>query len=100
TGANENPHGVLIIAGPNPKFEYRNPKQTRNSKSQTRNPILQVIVWCFGFRICFGFRYSDFGFRRRCSSPAALSERGAAAGTVPDSRGCPNPLRGCCSRGP
>jgi hypothetical protein len=35
------------------KFEYRNPKP---------KTINVAFVSNFGFRICFGFRYSDFGF--------------------------------------
>src|SRR5262249_33282472 len=71
----------------NPKSEYRNPKQTRSPKPQIRNGdktdsylALEpkfvesskpgnngLAAFGLGFRIsmirvCFGFRYSDFGF--------------------------------------
>jgi hypothetical protein len=43
------------------KLEYRNPKQIRNSKFKIRLGICFEFFF-FGFRICFEFRDSDFGF--------------------------------------
>ena len=45
----------------NPKLENRNPKEIRDQKSEGR-----ASDWTFsdfGFRISFGFRFSDFGSR-------------------------------------
>src|SRR5437773_7963030 len=53
-----------------PKSEARNPKSETNSKSQIRNPRCPFRIWEFGFRICFGFRYSTFGFLHGLSIPA------------------------------
>ena len=54
----------------NPKYEIRNKSEIRSTKSETnpkseaRNPKREICFGFsdFGFRICFGFRISDFGF--------------------------------------
>src|SRR5215813_8373201 len=56
------PFVVKAEAKQNPKSEYRNPKQIRNSNSKI---IPKQVVWNFGFWSfvhCFGFRISRFGF--------------------------------------
>jgi hypothetical protein len=55
--------------GVNPKFENRNPKQIRKSKSKTRD----FRNSCFGFVSCFEFRISDFGGALRFVVPIVLS---------------------------
>ncbi len=53
----------------NPKSEYRNPKQIQNPKYQCPKPTWRrLAVLNFGFWICLGFRYSDFGFQIRACS--------------------------------
>jgi len=42
-----------------PKSETRNPKQIPTWKGKTKT---ECAVFLFGFRICFGFRVSSFGF--------------------------------------
>jgi hypothetical protein len=54
-------------AGRNPKFEFRNPKQIRNSKEENFGwAAVPRPNWASlrhrGMRGDFGFRYSDFGF--------------------------------------
>jgi hypothetical protein len=53
------------------KFEIRNPKHETNTKSEfsnvqnvtAQNDLSGVsVIWILVIRICFGFRYSDFGF--------------------------------------
>ena len=50
------------------KSEARNPKSETNSNN--RSTKLKTgrrkgwKIWSFGFRICFGFRYSNFEFRK------------------------------------
>ncbi len=53
------------------KFEIRNPKHETNTKSEfsnVQNITIQrdlssvSVIWILVIRICFGFRYSDFGF--------------------------------------
>ena len=53
------------------KFEIRNPKHETNLKSEfsnVQNVNIQrelssvSVIWILVIRICFGFRYSDFGF--------------------------------------
>src|SRR5260221_11474696 len=52
------PHQVA-----NSKSEYRNPKQIRISKSPNpKQYAFRLGHLEFGFRLCFGFRYPDFGF--------------------------------------
>jgi 4-amino-4-deoxy-L-arabinose transferase-like glycosyltransferase len=46
----------------NPKSEIRNPKQKPGRNTTNGSPGLRLLS-SFGFRICFGFRISDFGFR-------------------------------------
>src|SRR5207245_10282112 len=49
----------------NPKSEARNPKQIpiRQKEAMTETEASSVsVIALFGFRICFGFRASDFGF--------------------------------------
>src|SRR5262245_27325159 len=54
------------------KLEYRNPKSERNIKSEQRkSQTTKFGVFRFGFEICFGFRYSDFGFVTGVLFPAA-----------------------------
>ncbi len=54
------------------KFEIRNPKHETNTKSEfsnVQNVTTQeelsgvLVIWILVIRICFGFRYSDFGFK-------------------------------------
>ena len=45
----------------NPKSEIRNKFQSLNPKSETVVPF-EFWIWNFIFRICFGFRISDFEF--------------------------------------
>ena len=40
----------------NPNIEIRNNIKARITK-------IQNLFWILGFWICFGFRYSDFGFK-------------------------------------
>lgn len=59
----------------NSKHEIRNPKQMRSTKA--RNALSSRPFRSFGFRACFGFRISAFGFRRRtglvlCAAVPAL----------------------------
>src|SRR5438270_131859 len=49
-----------IAQSPNPKFEYRNPKQIRNHNVQNR---ADDRFWSFEFRYSNLFRISKFGFR-------------------------------------
>jgi len=53
------------------KFEIRNTKHETNTKSEfsnvqnvTTRKVLSGVsdIWILVIRICFGFRYSDFGF--------------------------------------
>jgi hypothetical protein len=47
------------------KLEARNPKSETNSKFKSSNRTAYVTCFLFGifgFRICFGFRASDFEF--------------------------------------
>jgi hypothetical protein len=47
----------------NSKIEIRNPKQIRNPKVKQRKTADIVSTFSsYGFRICFGFRHSNFGF--------------------------------------
>jgi hypothetical protein len=56
-------------AGGNPKSENRDPKEAQNPKPEF-NALLAdqrlnvLVVFDFGFRVSFGSRFSDFGFRR------------------------------------
>jgi len=54
------------------KFEIRSTKHETNLKSEfsnvqnvnTRKDLFCVsVIWILVIRICFGFRYSDFGFK-------------------------------------
>jgi len=45
----------------NPKLEVQNSKQIRTPKPQKASPVT-VRISNFGFRLCFGFRISIFGF--------------------------------------
>ncbi len=56
-----------LRAGP----QFRNPKHETNTKSEfsnvqnvtSRKDLSAVsVIWILEIRICFGFRYSDFGF--------------------------------------
>ena len=54
---------------PNPKFEYRNPKQIQNLNNKmtktNANLAMTGLIYFFGYYdspLCFEFRYSDFGF--------------------------------------
>src|SRR5437588_3197071 len=50
----------------NSKSEIRNPKQSRNPKSQTPEAVSRCGAFLvFELRICFGFRASDFEFGRK-----------------------------------
>jgi hypothetical protein len=49
------------------KLESRNPKFETNLNDQKKQEFLNKLVWGFrnsdlSFSVCFGFRYSDFGF--------------------------------------
>src|SRR5262249_59394373 len=58
----EEPGWLAHLTPPsNPKSEYRNPKQIQNPNTQIQNQG-EARLERFGSRICFGFRYSDFGF--------------------------------------
>jgi hypothetical protein len=59
-----------ILERPKPKSEKRNPKQIRKKakrrkKQKTKTNAagfwFRIFFFCF-IRICFGFRFSDFGF--------------------------------------
>jgi hypothetical protein len=60
---------VNIHASCGDKSETRNPQSETNSKPQEEKDAktaASVLIVCpFGFGICFGFRYSDFGFAAR-----------------------------------
>jgi hypothetical protein len=54
------------------KIEIRNTKHETNTKSEfsnvqnvtSRKELSGVsVIWILVIRICFGFRYSDFGFK-------------------------------------
>jgi len=52
-------------SGENPKSEFRNPKQARRLKKEKLKKgrkKMAGVFQPFEFRICFGFRYSDFEF--------------------------------------
>ena len=60
---------VLLLNGLNPKFEYRNPKQIRNSNAQNKQESIHSITmnlfgtlefWSLEFVSNFGFRASIF----------------------------------------
>jgi hypothetical protein len=65
-----------MIADTNPKLEFRNPKQTRNPKAENdyESALLDAVFSSFGFRVCFGFRNSDFEF----AALLAFRQRGVA----------------------
>jgi len=53
--------GFCALQGPRP--EIRNPKTERIPKLETRSENRRAASHSeFGFRTCFGFRISDFGF--------------------------------------
>jgi hypothetical protein len=55
----------------NPKFEIRNKLECPKLKIQ--NGLIdrrqRFGHWCFGFRICFGLRASNFGFPLELAAP-------------------------------
>src|SRR6266404_2416975 len=59
----------------NPKFEIRNPKQTGKNESEILENRFAYVTGAAAvfrvptFRICFGFRLSDFEFTLRIVAP-------------------------------
>src|SRR5262249_11087591 len=55
-----------IPTGSNPKYETRNPKQIRSTKSHAQNDqgeaVSDIGTSDLGFVLDFEFRHSDFGF--------------------------------------
>ena len=45
----------------NSKSQISNNKQITMTEIQNPKPVL--VIWILVIRICFGFRYSDFGFK-------------------------------------
>ena len=45
----------------NSKSQISNNKQISMTKIQNSKPV--SVIWILVIRICFGFRYSDFGFK-------------------------------------
>src|SRR5436305_8831721 len=50
------------ILAPEKKAEIRMSKSETNPKPKEENAAGRGRVFFFGFRVCFGFRYSGFGF--------------------------------------
>jgi hypothetical protein len=54
---------ALPVHEPGPNFEIRNKFKLRIPKSKTATGhVSDIGISDFGFRVCFGFRDSDFGF--------------------------------------
>ncbi len=53
----------LVAGGPTNKIRNPNIEIRNNFKMRNRNDQNRFGPFCFGFWVCFGFRYSDFGFR-------------------------------------
>src|SRR5207247_3417883 len=64
----------------NPNLEIRNKSQIANSKNKSMQPGSLPL---FGFRICFGFRDSSFGFTLQVNDTDQSSDRnGLSTGAV------------------
>src|SRR5688572_29639437 len=71
----------------NPKLEIRNKHEAQKKKTRTRSPENFLH---FGFRICFGFRVSNFGFAALRVSLGLIVVFGVAAVAAAGEKKQPN----------
>jgi hypothetical protein len=73
-GERQSYFGAAEAGGGFPGAQIRNPGAEIRRRSEGRNPNgwWRHVLFnsCFGFRISFGFRFSDFGFRPQILSAA------------------------------